>query len=58
MNEKFIQKKMDLNHIPSNGKLKIKKLCGLIEEHPYKEQIYEAFNIKEIEEEFINIDNV
>ena len=55
---KFIQKKLELNQNISSGKLKIENLCRLIENHPYKEQIYNGFNIETIKNEFINIDNI
>lgn len=58
MEGKFKQKQVNLSVDKSTGKIKIKKLCSLIESHPYKEQIYEVFDIASIENEYISIDFV
>ena len=58
MEEKFKQKQINLDADNSTGKIKIKKLCSLIEKHPYRENIYEVFDIISIEDEYISIDFV
>ena len=58
MNENFVQKKLDLNQPNGIGKLKVEKLCELIEEHPYKEGLYKEFDVDSIKEEYIDIDNI
>lgn len=55
---KFIQKKLELNQNNSSGRLKIETLCELVENHPYKEEIYNSFDIENTKNEFINIDNI
>lgn len=56
MEEKFIQKQVDLDANSSSGKIKIEKLCSLIEHHPYKEDIYKIFDVDNIKNEYVSID--
>ncbi len=58
MNEKFIQKKIELNQAHTFGRLKVDILCELIENHPYKKKLYENFDIDNIGSEYIAIDNI
>lgn len=58
MNKNFVQTKLDLNQHNSIGKLKVERLCELIEKHPYKEGLYKAFSIDSIKDEYIDIDNI
>lgn len=57
--DRFIQKTIDFSS--NTGKLniiKVSKLCQLIENHRYRDDIYRAFNINSILNDFISIDNV
>ncbi|EAR01405.1 hypothetical protein [Maribacter sp. HTCC2170] len=56
MEEKFKQKQEYLDADNSTGKIKIEKLCSLIENHPYKEAIYKMFDVESIKNEFIAIE--
>lgn len=56
MKEDFFQKTVLLNPEQSTGKLRVSKLCELIDSHEYKDEIYEAFKINEIKDEIICID--
>lgn len=56
MEEKFKQKQVHLDADSSSGKIKIEKLCSLIENHPYKDDIYEMFDIASIKNEYISIE--
>ncbi|WP_299317283.1 hypothetical protein [uncultured Maribacter sp.] len=56
MEVKFTQKQLHLDADNSSGKIKIDKLCSLIENHPYKEDIYKTFDIDSIKNEYIAID--
>ena len=56
MEEKFKQKQLQLDANNSSGKIKIEKLCSLIENHPYKEDVYKIFDIDNIKDEYISID--
>ena len=58
MEEKFIQKQIHLDADYSSGKIKVEKLCSLIENHPYKQSIYNAFDIDNIKDNYISIDFV
>ncbi len=58
MEEKFKQKQLELNSERSFGRIKIEKLCNLIENHPYKEQIFEIFEVEKIINDYIIIDYV
>lgn len=58
MEEKFIQKQLQLNLENSTGKIKIDRLCSLIENHPYKDEIINIYDIEDIKDEFVLIDNV
>lgn len=56
MKPDFYQKTVGLNPEQSTGKLRVSKLCELIESHPYRDNIYEAFKIEDIQDEVICID--
>lgn len=56
MEEKFIQKSVDLIKDESIGKIKVSKLWELMENHPYNNQVYKRFKIDSIKDEFIVID--
>ncbi len=56
MEEKFIQKLVELNSEESVGKLKVEKLWELMDDHPYKAKIYSEFEIEKIKNEIIAID--
>ena len=58
MEEKFIQKTVQLDKDTSTGKIKVEKLCELINGHPYKEQLYIAFELDKIKDEIIAIDYI
>lgn len=58
MVEKFKQKQLFLEPGKSSGKIKIEKLCALIESHPCKEDIYKVFDIEKIKNNYISIDYV
>lgn len=58
MEEKFIQKSVELNRDQSTGILKIEDLWRLMENHPYADDVYEVFHIEKIKHEFINIDYI
>lgn len=58
MEEKFKQKQVQLDADNSTGKIKIEELCSLIENHPYKDDIYRVFDIDNIKNEYISIDFV
>lgn len=56
MQEKFIQKSVELHPEDSTGKIKIEKLWELMENHPYTDKMYDVFEIEKIKNEIINID--
>ncbi len=56
MQEKFVQKSVELNPEDSTGKIKIEKLWELMENHPYTDKMYSVFEIEKIKNEVINID--
>jgi len=56
MEEKFKQKQVHLDADNSTGKIKIEKLCSLIENHPYKDDVYKMFDIENIKNEYIAIE--
>jgi hypothetical protein len=56
MEDKFKQKQVHLDADNSSGKIKIEKLCSLIENHPYKDDIYKTFDIDSIKNEYIAIE--
>ena len=56
MEEKFVQRDIDLIKNDSIGKIKISKLWELMGDHPYKDQVYKKFKIDDIKDEFIIID--
>lgn len=58
MKSDFFQKTVLLNPEESKGQLKVSKLCELIEYHPYRDNIYEAFDIDDIKNEIISIDYI
>ena len=58
MVEKFKQKQLNLDPERSSGKIKIEKLCALIENHPYKEQIFKTFEVDKIKNSYISIDYI
>ncbi|WP_291866495.1 hypothetical protein [Maribacter sp.] len=56
MEEKFKQKQVHFDADNSSGKIKIEKLCSLIEHHPYKDDIHKMFDIEHIKNEYISIE--
>jgi hypothetical protein len=58
MEEKFKQKQLYIDPEYSSGKIKIEKLCALIENHPYKEQIFEFFEVDKIKNKYLTIDYI
>ncbi|WP_341215155.1 hypothetical protein [uncultured Wocania sp.] len=58
MEEKFKQKQLYLDPDQSSGKIKIEKLSALIENHPYKEQIFKVFDVENIKSNFISINHI
>jgi hypothetical protein len=58
MEEKFVQKAVLLNPEESTGKLKIEQLLELMQNHPYKNEMFKVFDIDNIKDEYINIDFV
>ncbi len=58
MEEKFIQKTLPLKELGGIGKIKISKLCELIINHPYKDEIFMTYNLAERQDEIISIDYI
>lgn len=58
MEKKFVQKAVMFDSEKSSGKLKIEKLCELIDDHPYRNEIYREFDVEKIKSEIISIDFV
>ncbi len=58
MEEKFKQKQLHLDPEHSSGKIKIEKLCALIENHPYKDEIFKVFDVDSIKNNYISIDYI
>lgn len=58
MEEKFVQKAVQLTSKESTGKLKVEKLWELMLNHPYQDEMSKAFDIDKIKDEFITIDFV
>lgn len=58
MKENFKQKLIYLDAENSTGKIKVEKLCSLIENHPYKDEIYKIFEVDTMKDEYISIDYV
>jgi hypothetical protein len=58
MSSKFDQSTLPLHAQESLNRLKVSKLMLLLEEHPYKANVEKAFNISDIEDEYIQIDNI
>ncbi|MDR4891595.1 MULTISPECIES: hypothetical protein [unclassified Chryseobacterium] len=58
MKPEFFQKTVQLNPEKSTGKLRVSKLCELIDSHPYRDEIYSSFKISEIQDEIICIDYI
>jgi len=56
--ERFVQRRLALNDETSTGKLKVKTLLSLIERHPYRDAIINAFNLAELADEVIVIDHI
>lgn len=54
----FIQKKVKIDPEKNSGRLKVGKLCTLLDQHPYKDKILKNFDIENIKNEFIFIDNI
>jgi len=54
--KEFYQKTVALDPEQSTGKLKVSKLCELIDSHPYRDEIYKTFKIEDIKDEIICID--
>tara|TARA_R110000782_G_scaffold5853_3_gene20243 strand:- start:40456 stop:41706 length:1251 start_codon:yes stop_codon:yes gene_type:complete len=58
MKENFKQKQIFLDADNSTGKIKIEKLCSLIENHPYKDEVFRTFKVNNIKDEYISIDYI
>jgi len=58
MEQNFVQKNVYLNPEQSTGKIKVEKLCELIDSHPYREAIFNTFLIDKIKNEVICIDYI
>lgn len=58
MEEKFVQKSVNLSEVKSTGKMKVETLCELIDRHPYKATLYKVFDIEKIKNEIITIDHI
>ncbi|WP_304067897.1 hypothetical protein [Pedobacter glucosidilyticus] len=58
MNERFIQRRLELNVKESLGFISIKQLCNLIEGHPYEKNIFNVFKLDSILDESITIKNI
>lgn len=56
--ERFKQRKVVIDDEDNQGKIKISKLIDLLNEHPYKNEIIDTFNLSSISDEFIMIDGV
>lgn len=58
MEERFVQKAVQLTPEESTGKLKVEKLWELMQNHPYQNEMSKVFDIDKIKDEYINIDFV
>lgn len=58
MEERFVQKAVQLIPDESTGKLKVEKLWELMQDHPYQNEMSKVFDIDKIKDEYINIDFV
>lgn len=58
MKQNFIQKNVYFDPEKNNGKIKVEKLCQLISQHPYKEAIFDTFNVNDIKDDVICIDYI
>lgn len=58
MSERFKQKKSVLDKDSSTGQLKVSTLISLLDKHPYKKEISEAFAIEDIKNEIISVDYI
>lgn len=58
MEERFVQKAVQLIPDESTGKLKVEKLWELMQNHPYQNEMSKVFDIDKIKDEYINIDFV
>lgn len=58
MEDKFIQKTLHLKELSGVGKIKIGKLCELIIDHSYKDEIFKTYNLAERQDEIISIDHI
>lgn len=58
MEEKFVQKALMFDPENSTGKIKVEKLCELISGHPYRLEIYKVFDLENVKDEIISIDNI
>ena len=58
MEEKFVQKSINLSEVKSTGKMKVETLCELLDGHPYKAAFYKVFDIEKIKNEIITIDHI
>ena len=58
MEEKFVQKSINLSEVRSTGKMKVETLCELLDGHPYKATFFKVFDIEKIKNEVITIDHI
>lgn len=56
MEDNFVQKRVILDPDKSLGIVKVEDLLQLLNEHPYYDEVYESFDIKNIKNEFITVD--
>ncbi len=58
MKKNFIQENTILDPENSSGRIKVEKLLGLLDEHPYKKDLIKSLSIEPIMDDYITIDYV
>ena len=58
MKKNFIQENTILDPENTSGRIKVEKLLGLLDEHPYKNDLIKSLNIEHIMDDYITIDYV
>ncbi|MBC6999276.1 hypothetical protein [Cytophaga sp. FL35] len=58
MKKNFIQENTILYPENTSGRIKVEKLLGLLDEHPYKNDLIKSLNIEHIMDDYITIDYV
>jgi hypothetical protein len=58
MADRFIQKRISLHDEVSTGKLKVSKLFELLNDHPYREEVWKQYQLDQIKDDVIVIDHI